>query len=150
MKAFSLLLRRELTLSLRRANESAAAVFFFLLAALLFPFGVGPEASVLARIAAGVIWVMALLAAMLSLERLFQVDYEDGSLELLAVAPVPMEVIVLAKCVAHWLTTGFPLLVASPILALLLQLPSSAIGAMVLAMLLGTPVLSFLGRLGRP
>ena len=148
MKAFSLLLRRELTLSLRQANESAAAVFFFLLAALLFPFGVGPEASVLARIAAGVIWVMALLAAMLSLERLFQVDYEDGSLELLAVAPVPMEVIVLAKCVAHWLTTGFPLLVASPILALLLQLPSSAIGAMVLAMLLGTPVLSFLGAIG--
>ena len=148
MRAFFLLLRRELTLSLRQVNESAVAVFFFLLAALLFPFGVGPETSVLARIAAGVIWVIALLAIMLSLERLFQMDYEDGSLELLAIAPVPMEVIVFAKCIAHWLTTGFPLLLAAPILALLLQLPSSAISTMVFAMLLGTPVLSFLGAIG--
>lgn len=148
MKAFAHLLRRELKLNLRQANESAAAVFFFLLAALLFPFGVGPEASVLARIAAGVIWVMALLAAMLSLERLFQVDYEDGSLELLAVAPMPMEAIVFAKAITHWLTTGLPLLIASPILALLLQLPPSAMGTLLLAMLLGTPVLSFLGTIG--
>ncbi|MCE2510842.1 MAG: heme exporter protein CcmB [Alphaproteobacteria bacterium] len=148
MTAFLLLLRHELKLSLRQANESTSAVFFFLLAALLFPFGVGPETSVLARIAAGVIWVTALLAALLSLERLFQVDYEDGSLELLAVAPVSMEVIVFAKSIAHWLTTGLPLLVVSPVLALLLQLPASAIGTLALAMLLGTPVLSFLGAIG--
>jgi len=145
---FPALLRRELKLACRQASDSAAAVLFFLLAALLFPFGVGPETAVLARIAAGVIWVMALLAAMLSLERLFQTDYEDGSLELLAVAPVPLEGVVLAKGLAHWLTTGLPLLVASPVLALLLHLPVSAIGAMMLAMALGTPVLSFLGAIG--
>lgn len=148
MKAFAHLLRRELKLNLRQANESVAAVFFFLLAALLFPFGVGPEASVLARIAAGVIWVTALLAAMLSFERLFQADYDDGSLDLLAVAPVPLEAVVLAKSIAHWLTTGFPLLVASPVLALLLQLPPQAIGTLMLAMLIGTPTLSCLGAIG--
>lgn len=148
MRRFAALLRRELKLAWRQASDSAAAVFFFLLAALLFPFGVGPDLAVLARIAPGVIWVMALLAALLSLERLFQTDYDDGSLELLAVAPVPLEGVVLAKCLAHWLTTGLPLLVASPILALLLHLPAQALGTMALAMLLGTPVLSFLGAIG--
>ena len=148
MNRFTALLHRELRLAYRQAGDSATAVLFFLLGALLFPFGVGPEAAVLARIAAGVIWVMALLAAMLSLEQLFQADYEDGSLELLVLAPMPLEVIVLAKCLAHWLTTGLPLLIAAPILALLLNLPSAAIGTMELALLLGTPVLSFLGAIG--
>ncbi|PCJ59119.1 MAG: heme exporter protein CcmB [Rhodospirillaceae bacterium] len=148
MNRFTALLRRELRLAYRQASDSATAVLFFLLGALLFPFGVGPEAEILARIAAGVIWVMALLAAMLSLEQLFQADFEDGSLELLVIAPVPLEAIVLAKCLAHWLTTGLPLLIAAPILALLLNLPISAIGTMELALLLGTPVLSFLGAVG--
>ena len=87
-------------------------VMFFVIAAVLFPFGAGPEPNMLARIAAGIVWVMALLAAMLSFERLFQADYEDGSLEILALAPLPLEVVVLAKSLAHWLTTGLPLIVA--------------------------------------
>src|SRR5690606_26819619 len=93
-------------------------------AVVLFPFGVGPEPNVLARIGGGVIWVAALLAAMLSLERLFQADYEDGSLELLSLEPVALEVVVLAKVLAHWLTTGLPLIVASPLLAVLMNMPT--------------------------
>jgi heme exporter protein B len=123
-------------------------VVFFVLAVILFPFGVGPEQTVLARIGAGVIWVVALMAAMLSLERLFLADYEDGALDILALAPVPLEIVVLAKAAAHWLTTGLPLIIVAPVLAVLFNLPQAAFGALELSMLMGTPTLSLVGAIG--
>ena len=123
-------------------------VGFFVIAATLIPLGVGPEPEVLARIAAGLVWVMALLAALLSLDRLFQADYEDGSLDLLLLAPGQAEVMVLGKVAAHWLTTGLPLILCVPLLALLLRLPLEALPSLLAAMLLGTPVLSLLGAVG--
>jgi len=148
MRAFFLTIRRDLRLALRQGADSIMVVMFFVLTAVLFPFGVGPELNILARIAAGVIWVGALLASMLSLERLFQADYEDGSLELLALTPTPLGVIVLAKVCAHWLTTGLPLIIASPLLAVLLNMSSDGFGVMLIALLLGTPSLSLIGSIG--
>ena len=148
MSVFLLTIRRDLRLALRQGADSIMVVMFFVLTAVLFPFGVGPELNILARIAAGVIWVGALLASMLSLERLFQADYEDGSLELLALTPSPLGVIVLAKVCAHWLTTGLPLIIASPLLAILLNMSSDGFGVMLLALLLGTPSLSLIGSIG--
>ncbi len=148
MNAAFVILRRELHLALRGSGDSATTVLFFILAAILFPFGVGPEASILARIGAGVIWVVALLAAMLSLERMFLTDYEDGSLELLTLAPLPLELVVLAKIAAHWITTGLPLIVATPLLAILFGLPPQAFPILLLTMLIGTPTLSLLGCIG--
>ena len=116
MTAFAALVARDLRLALRQGSDAALVVAFFLLAVVLFPLGVGPEPQLLARIAAGVVWVTALLAALLSLDRLFQQDYEDGSLELIALAPLPLEATVLAKCLAHWLTTGLPLVIVAPAL----------------------------------
>ena len=123
-------------------------VAFFVLAVVLFPFGVGPEPQLLARIAAGVVWVTALLAALLSLDRLFQNDYEDGRLEALALAPLPLEAMVLAKCLAHWLTTGLPLAVVAPALAALLQLDGPGYVPLVVTMAFGTPSLSLVGAVG--
>ena len=118
---------------------------FFVLALALFPLGIGPAPEVLARIGVGVIWVLALLAVMLSLDRLYQADAEDGSLELLAQGVLPLELVALAKCLAHWLTSGLVLVIASPLLALLMQLPADALGVLALALLLGTPTLTLLG-----
>jgi heme exporter protein B len=148
MSAFLTLVRRDLHLAFRQGFDSLMVVAFFVIAVVLFPFGVGPEANILARIAAGTIWVAALLASMLSLERLFQTDYEDGTLELLALAPVPLEVTVIAKVVAHWLTTGLPLIVTAPLLAVLMQLPTEGYGVLILALALGTPTLSLIGAVG--
>jgi heme exporter protein B len=140
--------RRDLRLALRQGVDSLAAVLFFVLAVILFPFGVGPEPNVLARIAAGVIWVAALLASMLALERLFQTDYEDGSLEVLALAPLPLEALVVAKVAAHWLTTGLPLLLAAPVLAVLLNMADEGFLVLIVALALGTPSLSLVGAVG--
>ncbi len=148
MTALWTIVGRDVRLAARGGTESAMVVVFFVLAAILFPFGVGPEAEVLRRIGPGVIWVVALLAAMLSLERLFSADYEDGSLDLLATSPVPLEMVFLAKVVAHWLTTGLPLLIAAPVLGVLYQLPGPAFGFLVVSMLLGTPSLSLIGGVG--
>ncbi len=148
MKPALVVLRRELHLALRGSGDSAATVLFFVLAAILFPFGVGPEPGVLTRIGAGVIWVVALMAAILSLERLFLSDYEDGSLDLLAMAPLPLEFVVLAKMAAHWLTTGLPLIVATPLLALFYGLPAETLPMLLLTMLIGTPTLSLVGSIG--
>ena len=142
------ILRRDLRLALRQGVDSLMAVVFFVLAVVLFPFGVGPEANILARIAAGVIWVAALLASMLSLERLFQTDYEDGSLELLALSPVALELVVLAKVAAHWLTTGVPLMVAAPVLAVLLDMNTAGFAVLIAALGLGTPAMSLIGSVG--
>ena len=148
MAALLLLVRRELRLALRQGGDAAMVVAFFVLAVVLFPFGVGPEPQILARIAAGVLWVTALLAALLSLDRLFQADYEDGSLEGLALAALPLEAVVLGKCLAHWLVTGLPLAAIAPLLGLLLAMDSSGFPVLVGAMLLGTPSLSLIGAVG--
>ncbi len=148
MSRFYHIVRRDLHLALRQGMDSVMVVTFFVLAVVLFPFGVGPEANILARIAAGVIWVAALLASMLSMERLFQTDYEDGSLELLVLAPIHMEVTVMAKIVAHWLTTGLPLIVAAPLLAVLLNMDVDGFVVLIVALTLGTPTLSLIGGIG--
>ena len=148
MTALVLLIRRELQLSLRQAGDSAVVVLFFVLAAILFPFGVGPEPNMLARMAPGVVWVTALLAAMLSFERLFAPDYEDGSLELLALGPAPLALVALAKAAAHWLTTGLPLLIAAPLIALLYGLPKEGYLPLVATMALGAPTVSLIGTVG--
>lgn len=114
----------------------------------LFPLSVGPEPALLARIAPGIVWVAALLAALLSLERLFRDDFQDGALEQAMLTPLPLSVVVLAKVTAHWLLTGLPLILISPLLAILLSFDSSAWLAVVLTLLLGTPTLSLLGQLG--
>lgn len=148
MSRFAAIVRRDLRLALRQGMDSVMVVAFFVIAVVLFPFGVGPEPNVLARISAGVIWVAALLASMLALERLFQTDYEDGSLDLLALAPVPLEVVVTAKVIAHWLTTGLPLIVAAPLLAFLLNMGADGLWALVAALALSTPTLSLIGAVG--
>jgi heme exporter protein B len=148
MRAFLHLVRRDLRLALRQGGDAAMVVAFFVLAVVLFPFGVGPEPELLARIGSGVIWVTALLAALLSLDRLFQADYEDGSLEVLALTPLPLEAVVVAKCAAHWLVTGLPLTLVAPLLALLVNLDPAGYPVLVAAMLAGTPTLSLIGAVG--
>lgn len=147
-RAFGAIVRRDLQLGLRRSADSLQPLLFFVIALALFPFGVGPAPEILERIGVGVIWVLALLAVMLSLDRLYQSDAEDGSLELLALGALPLELVALAKCTAHWLTSGLLLVVASPLLAVLMQLPAAALGPLALALLLGTPTLTLLGSVG--
>ncbi|GMG80907.1 hypothetical protein LNKW23_01190 [Paralimibaculum aggregatum] len=146
--ALSALLARDIRLALRLGGGGAIAVAFFVLAVVLIPLGVGREPQTLARIAAGVIWISALLAVLLSLDRLFQADHEDGTLEQLMLAPVALEQVVLAKALAHWLTTGLPMTVVAPLLGLMLQLPAAALPALTAALALGTPALSLLGAVG--
>ena len=148
MNGFMSILKRDLHLASRQGMDNMMVVMFFVLVVVLFPFGVGPEPNILARIAAGIIWVAALLASMLSLERLFQTDYEDGSLELLSLSPIALEVIVLAKVTAHWLTTGLPLIIAAPLLAVLLNMNTEGFPMLILALVLGTPSLSLVGAVG--
>ncbi len=148
VSGFVQMVARDLRLALRQRADAGMVVLFFVLTAALFPFGVGPEANLLARIAPGVIWVTALLAVLLSLERLFLADYEDGALELLALSPLPLELIVLAKALAHWLTTGLPLVLAAPLLALLYNMDPAGLPVLILAMVLGTPSLSLIGATG--
>jgi heme exporter protein B len=148
VRAFVRLVARDLRLALRQRADAGLVVLFFVLTAALFPFAVGPEPNLLARMAPGVIWVTALLAVLLSLERLFLADYEDGSLELLALAPLPLEATVLAKALAHWLTTGLPLVVAAPLLALLYNMEPAGLPMLILAMILGSPSLSLIGAVG--
>src|SRR3984885_14255631 len=126
MRPYLDLLRRELLLAFRQGGEIGLALGFFVLAVVLFPLGVGPEAEMLRRIAAGIIWVAALLAAVLSLDRLFAADHADGGLDLLALSAMPLEGVVLAKCASHWVTTGLPLVVLSPFLAMLLNMGTGA------------------------
>jgi heme exporter protein B len=145
--AFFGLLRRDLRLARRQGGEIGLVLGFFVLAVLLFPFGVGPEAELLARIGGGIIWVAALLAAVLSLERLFAADYADGGLDLIALSQMPLEMAVLARVAAHWLTTGLPLTLISPVLAEFLAMDASAMPALMFGLLIGTPALSLLGAI---
>ena len=142
------LLIRDLRLAIRAGGGFGLGLAFFLLVAVLVPLGVGPEAATLSKIAPGILWVGALLACLLSLDRLFALDFEDGSLDLLATAPMPLEGVVAVKSLAHWLVTGLPLTLASPVLALLMMLPGQGYGWLVLALALGTPALSVIGAFG--
>ncbi len=142
------IVRRDLRLVSRQGTDTLLVLGFFVLAVMLFPLGVGPEPQVLERLSAGVLWVMALLATLLSLDRMFQNDYEDGSMDLLALVPLPLTAVTLAKVIAHWLTTGLPLTVAAPLLAVFLQMKAKGVTALVIAMALGTPTLSLIGAVG--
>ena len=142
------ILLRDLRLALRQGSDVAVLVMFFVITVSLFPFAVGPEPGILARIAASVIWVTALLATMLSLDRLFQSDFEDGSLDLLVTSSPPLELIVLAKVMAHWLVAGLPLIVVAPILAVALRLPIDGFPVLFAVMAIGTPTLSLIGAVG--
>src|ERR1700688_2986700 len=136
MAAYFGLFRREVLLAWRQGGEIGLALGFFVLAVVLFPLGVGPEAEMLRRIGAGIIWVAALLAAVLSLDRLFAADHADGGLDLMALSAMPLEGVVVAKCAAHWVTTGLPLTVISPFLGELVGLDAAAIPVLVLGLLL--------------
>lgn len=142
------LLSRDLRLAIRAGGGFGLGLAFFLIVVTLVPFGVGPQGEILGRIANGILWLGALLACLLSLDRIFALDFEDGSLDLLATAPIPLEAVVTIKALAHWITTGLPLVLAAPLFAVLLHLPPPAYLWLVLSLLLGTPALSVLGTFG--
>ena len=139
---------RDLLIALRHRSDVLTTFFFFVIVVSLFPLGVGPERDTLREIAPGVVWVAALLAAMLSLARMFGTDYADGSLEQLVLTPQPLVVLVMAKVAAHWLTTGLPLVLIAPVLGLQFDLPADALATLLLSLLIGTPVLSLVGAVG--
>ncbi len=142
------LLRRDMAVATRAGGGFGLGLAFFLVMVVLVPFGVGPETAVLSRIAPGILWLGALLACLLSLDRIFALDYEDGSLDLLATAPLPLEGAVAVKALAHWLTTGLPLTLMAPALGVLLNLPVSGYGWVLVSLALGTPALSVIGAFG--
>ena len=142
------LLARDIRLATRAGGSAALALAFFAAVATLVPLGVGADLRLLARIAAGVLWVAAVLAALLSLDRLFQSDFEDSSLDLIALSPLSLETTSAVKIAAHWLTTGLPLTVLSPLLGLMFGLPPPAIATLTLSLLIGTPSVSALGAIG--
>lgn len=142
------LLIRDLRLAIRTGGGFGLGLAFFLIIAVLVPFGVGPDSVILGRIAPGILWVGALLSCLLSLDRIFALDFEDGSLDLLATAPIPLEGLVGVKAISHWLTTGLPLTLAAPVLGVLLSLPEAAYLWLILSLLIGTPALSFIGAFG--
>ena len=148
MSAIFHVIRRELLIAFRRQAEVFNPLWFFIIVITLFPLGVGPEPNLLARIAPGIVWVAALLAALLSMERLFRDDFVDGSLEQMLLMPTPLPILAFAKMLAHWMLTGLPLLLISPLLAILLSLEWETWKAVVLTLLIGTPTLSFLGAIG--
>lgn len=142
------IIRRDLLLAYRRRSDVLTTLFFFVIVVSLFPLGVGPEMKTLRLIAPGVVWVAALLASMLSLNRLFAADYQDGTLEQMLLAPQPLGLIVLGKIIAHWLVSGLPLALMAPVLGMQFDLPPEALGILFLALLLGTPILSLIGAIG--
>jgi len=142
------LLIRDMKLGTRAGGGFGLGLAFFLIVVVLVPFGVGPETGRLSLIAPGILWLGALLACLLSLDRIFALDWEDGSLDLLATSPLPMEAAVSVKALAHWLTTGLPLVLAAPVLGVLLNLPAAGYAPLVLSLLLGTPALSVIGTFG--
>jgi heme exporter protein B len=137
-----------LKLAMRVGGGFGLAIMFFLILVVLVPFGIGPDAALLSAISPGILWIGALLACLLSLDRIFSLDYEDGTLDHLAIAPLPLESVVLAKATAHWLTTGLPLGLISPLLGLMLGLPIEGYLWLVLSLVLGTPALSVIGTFG--
>lgn len=148
MNAFLALLKRDLLLAYRNRGELANPMLFFIIVVSLFPLAVSPESERLSVMAAGVIWVAALLATLLSIEKIFRSDFDDGTLEQILLSPQPMPVLMLAKVTAHWLVTGLPLIIITPLLAMLMHLPTESLGTLMLTLLLGTPVLSLVGAIG--
>lgn len=146
--AFLSLLERDLVLAVRNRGELINPLLFYVIVAMLFPLGVTSDPKTLATMAAGVLWIAALLATLLSLDNLFRSDFDDGSLELIMLSPHPGVVLVLAKVLAHWLVTGLPLLIATPLLAVLMAVPDDARATLWLTLALGTPVLSLVGAIG--
>jgi heme exporter protein B len=147
MSGVTALFARDLRLVWRRPGDVAVVLAFFVVASVLFPLGIGPQANILARIAAGVLWCTALFASMLSLDRLFAADYEDGSLDLLLLAPWPLELAALAKCAAHWIVTGLPIAALAPLLGVAFGLEGRPLLALAATLLVGTPTLSLIGGL---
>jgi len=147
-QAFNFLLKRDLIIAFRNRAEFFNPLLFFVMVITLFPLAVGADVNLLARIAPGVIWVAALLSSMLSLDSMFRSDFEDGTLEQLVLSAHPVSILVLAKVFSHWLVTGLPLLLISPLLAMMLGMPDEALGILLFTILLGTPVLSLIGAIG--
>ena len=148
MNAAWTLLKRDLQLAVREGGAIGTALGFYLLVVAMLPLGLGPDLNLLSRIAPGILWIALLLAALLSLGRIFEADFEDGSLELMALGELPLELVAAIKALAHWLTTGIPLALLAPLLGILLNLDIGAYGVLVLTMLVGTPAISFLGSIG--
>ncbi len=148
MSQFLDLVKRDLKLAVREGGALGTALGFFLVVVTLMPLGLGPDLNLLARIAPGVLWIALLLAALLSLPRMFESDSEDGSLEVMATGPLPLELVATAKSLAHWLSTGIPLALVAPVLGILLNLDLKAYPALIATMLAGTPAVSFLGAIG--
>ncbi|MDR6952491.1 heme exporter protein B [Ancylobacter sp. 3268] len=147
-RAFLALVRRDLALALRAGGGAGLGVVFFLAVVTVTPFAIGPDLNLLARIGPAILWIGALLASLIGLDRLFAADAEDGSLDLMFMSELPVELAAAAKGIAHWLATGLPLVVAAPVLSLLLNLEPAAIGALCLTLLVGTPAVTFLGLVG--
>ena len=148
MNAFAAIVRRDVTLAVRYRAEAVNPLLFFLIVVALVPLGLSPRRETLELIAPGVFWIAALLATLLSLERMFRTDFDDGSLELMLISPQPLPLIVLAKIAAHWMVAGLPLVVAAPLTALLLGLPAESVGVLLVTLVLGTPTLSAVGAIG--
>ncbi len=148
MSAILAVLQRDLLVVVRRKSEVLTALFFFVIVSSLFPLGIGPEPGLLRKIAPGVLWVGALLATMLALQRMFAADHADGTLEQMAISPSPLVGLVVGKIAAHWLVSGLPLVLMAPVLGLQFDLDVGALGVLMLALLLGTPVLSLVGAIG--
>ncbi len=148
MNAILAVIRRDLLLAMRRKSEVLTALFFFVIVVSLFPLGIGPEAALLKKIAPGILWVAALLATMLGLARLFAPDHADGTLEQMVLSPTPLGLLITGKIAAHWITTGLPLVLLAPVLGIQFDLDAEALGILVVALLLGTPLLSLIGAIG--
>jgi heme exporter protein B len=148
VSALAALLLRDMRLAVRVGGGALIGVLFFLIVVTLVPFAIGPDLALLTRIGPAILWLGALLANLLALDRLIAIDHEDGSLDLIVLAPMPLELTLAAKALAHWLTTGLPLVVAAPLLGLLLNLGPEATGAVALTLLAGTPALTFIGLIG--
>lgn len=148
MSAFWTLLRRDISLAMREGGALGTALGFYLLVVAMLPLGLGPDLNLLSRIAPGILWIALLLAALLSLGRVFETDHDDGSLEVMALGGLPLELVTAAKAFAHWITTGIPLALLAPLLGILLNLEFKAYGVLVATMLAGTPAISFLGSIG--
>ncbi|MBR72028.1 MAG: heme exporter protein CcmB [Rhodospirillaceae bacterium] len=146
--SFVAIFKRDIRLALRNGIGSFIAVIFFVITVTLFPLAVGPELNLLTRVAPGVLWVCALLSTMLSLDSLFREDFEDGNLEQIVLGVLPLELVVLSKAFAHWVTTGLPLIICAPVLAVLLNMSGKGFIVLILSLLLGTPALSMIGTVG--
>ena len=148
LKSLLCVIKRDLLLAFRRRSDVLTTLFFFIIVVSLFPLGVGPEAGLLRTMAPGILWVAALLASMLALGRLFALDYADGTLEQMLLAPEPLTLIVIGKIIAHWLVAGLPLVLLAPLLAVQFDLPGDSILVLFYSLLIGTPVLSLVGAIG--